>query len=96
MEVAVSALRAELKSWIERARAGEEVVITDRGVPVARLTGVQTADLVSGLVRDGLLTPATTERPSQSVPDGVPTAAAARAGARSPSLMSDLVRRIRR
>jgi len=96
MEVAVSALRAELKSWIERARAGEEVVITDRGVPVARLTGVQTADLVSGLVRDGLLSPAVTERPVHAVPDGAPAAAVARTGSRQPSRMSDLVRRIRR
>ncbi len=63
MEVPVSALRAELKSWIERARDGEEVVITERGVPVARLTGVATADLVTELVRDGVLVP-----PAGSVP----------------------------
>lgn len=94
MEVSVSALRAELKSWIERARAGEEVIITDRGVPVARLSGVATADLVTGLVRDGLLTPAEAERRAHTVP------AAASNGAPAPgrpaSRVSDLVRRIRR
>ncbi|WP_166850790.1 type II toxin-antitoxin system Phd/YefM family antitoxin [Isoptericola sp. BMS4] len=99
MEVAVSALRAELKSWIEKARAGEEVVITDRGVPVARLSGVESADLVAGLVRDGLLTPATADRPAHAVPDGAPTTGGPRPGGRSPSRvsgMSELVRRIRR
>ncbi|QJW35744.1 type II toxin-antitoxin system prevent-host-death family antitoxin [Cellulosimicrobium protaetiae] len=70
MEVPVSALRAELKSWIERAREGEEVVITERGVPVARLTGVATSDLVTELVRDGVLVPAAGERPVHAVPVG--------------------------
>lgn len=68
MEVPVSALRAELKSWIERAREGEEVVITERGVPVARLTGVATADLVTELVRDGVLVAPAGVRPVHTVP----------------------------
>lgn len=89
----MSALRAELKSWIERARAGEEVIITDRGMPVARLSGIATADLVAGLVRDGLLTPAATERPVHAVP--VPAAANGRP-ARGAAAVSELVRRIRR
>ncbi|PFG44444.1 prevent-host-death family protein [Isoptericola jiangsuensis] len=95
MEVAVSALRAELKSWIEKARAGEEVVITDRGVPVARLTGVGSADLLSELVREGLVTPARTTRPLHAVPapEQQPVAASA---ARGTSALSGLVRRIRR
>lgn len=93
MDVPVSALRAELKSWIERARDGEDVVITDRGVPVARLTGVGSADLVSDLVRDGLLTPAQAERPAHTVPQ---TAQAAASNGASRSGLSGLVRRIRR
>ncbi|MGO1277220.1 MAG: type II toxin-antitoxin system prevent-host-death family antitoxin [Cellulosimicrobium funkei] len=80
MEVPVSALRAELKSWIERARDGEEVVITERGVPVARLTGVATADLVTELVRDGVLVPRGGARPGPGGP--APVLAAAGAGAR--------------
>ncbi|MGF0118135.1 type II toxin-antitoxin system Phd/YefM family antitoxin [Promicromonospora sp. Marseille-Q5078] len=99
MEVSVSALRAELKSWIEKARAGEEIVITERGVPVARLSGVATADLVAGLVRDGLLTPAATERSVHAVPDDdaeVVARPGARPASRPASRMSDLVRRIRR
>jgi prevent-host-death family protein len=87
MEVAVSALRAELKTWIEAARAGEDVIITDRGVPVARLSGIGAADLVQSLVRDGLLTPAQEPRPGHEPPAAGP---GPRGG------MSGLVRRIRR
>ena len=58
MDVSVSALRAELRQWIEAARAGEDVVITERGIPVARLSGIEAADLLTRLERDGLLTPA--------------------------------------
>lgn len=90
MEVAVSALRAELKTWIERAREGDEVIITDRGLPVARLSGIDAADLVQGLVRDGLLTPAQVERPVHEPP------VAAQAGNGARAAMSGLVRRIRR
>src|SRR6185437_6878586 len=34
MDVAVSDLRAHLSDWLERARQGAEVIITDRGLPV--------------------------------------------------------------
>lgn len=79
MEVSVSALRAELKSWIERARAGEDIVVTDRGVPVARLTGVATADLLTELTREGLVTPPTADRPTAGFSDGEDTTTAATA-----------------
>ncbi len=64
MDVAISALRAELSSWIERARAGEEVVVTDRGTPVARLLAVDTAPLIDQLVQQGALSkPRRAQRP---------------------------------
>lgn len=37
MDVAISVLRSELANWVERARAGEEVVVTDKGIPVAHV-----------------------------------------------------------
>jgi len=70
MEVAISTLRAELASWIERARAGEEVIVTDRGIPVARLLSVDTAPLPDQLTQRGVLS-----RPRRS---GRPTARGAR------------------
>lgn len=65
MDVAISALRAELSSWIERARAGEEIVVTDRGTPVARLVAVDTAPLLDQLVQRGVLNkPRRADRPA--------------------------------
>lgn len=88
MDVPVSALRAELRQWIEAARAGEDVVITERGIPVARLSGIESADLLTRLARDGLLTPAAVPRPSAR--SGERSTPAAKNG------VSDLVRRLRR
>jgi prevent-host-death family protein len=87
MEVAISTLRAELSSWIERARAGEEVVVTDRGTPVARLLAVDTAPLLDQLVQRGVLS-----KPRREVR---PTARGV-ARARSSGSVSDLVSEQRR
>lgn len=65
MDVAVTALRAELSSWIERVKAGEEVVVTERGTPVVRLVPVATAPLLEQLVERGVLSrPQRADRPS--------------------------------
>jgi prevent-host-death family protein len=67
VDVAVSALRAHLSDWLERARSGEEVVITDRGVPVARLIGVDTTSILEELTERGVIDrPARTQRPKAS------------------------------
>lgn len=55
MDIPVSTLRAELAHWIERASQGEAVVITERGIPVARLVAVDCAPLLERLTREGLL-----------------------------------------
>jgi prevent-host-death family protein len=76
MDVAVSTLRAELADWIERVRAGEEVVVTERGIPVARLVAVDTAPLLERLTREGVLSrPRRAGRPTAS---GTPRAQASR------------------
>ncbi|MGH9113530.1 MAG: type II toxin-antitoxin system Phd/YefM family antitoxin [Acidimicrobiales bacterium] len=64
MDVAISELRSNLREWVDRARAGDDVVVTERGVPVARLVAVEAASLVERLERDGVLSrPTTTKRP---------------------------------
>jgi prevent-host-death family protein len=64
VDVAISTLRAELASWIERVRAGEEVVITDRGTPVARLTAVDSTPLLEQLTASGVISrPRSADRP---------------------------------
>jgi prevent-host-death family protein len=67
MDVTVTDLRAHLSSWLERARNGDDVVITDRGVPVARLTGLATTGTLERLTADGVIgRPATAQRPRAS------------------------------
>ncbi|MGI8493046.1 MAG: type II toxin-antitoxin system Phd/YefM family antitoxin [Acidimicrobiales bacterium] len=55
MDVAVSDLRAHLSKWLERARGGEELVVTDRGVPVARLLGVTATATLERLAAEGVI-----------------------------------------
>jgi len=64
MDVSVSALRAHLSDWLDRAQAGEQVVVTDRGVPVARIVGIDARDVIDDLTRRGLVSkPAASSRP---------------------------------
>jgi prevent-host-death family protein len=64
MDVAVSELRAHLSEWLERARNGQEVVVTDRGVPVARILGLATASVLEKLTEQGVISrPPLHERP---------------------------------
>ena len=58
MEVGVRELRDNLSKWIARAKRGQDVVITDRGKPVARLTRVDDSPALERLIAKGLVTPA--------------------------------------
>ncbi len=55
MDVAISDLRAHLSDWLERARQGTEVIVTDRGLPVARLVGVGTTATIERLTAEGFI-----------------------------------------
>lgn len=63
-EVGVAQLRRELKDWLEKVHAGDEVVITDRGRPVARLSGIDVAPLLDQLAEQGRISVGTVRRPS--------------------------------
>lgn len=64
VDVAISQLRANLRGWVERARTGDDVVVTERGVPIARLVAVDAAEVLGRLEREGVLTrPQQGERP---------------------------------
>lgn len=54
----MSELRAELRRYVQLVRDGEDVVVTDRGLPVARLTAVDAAPLLERLEREGAISPA--------------------------------------
>ena len=57
--VSVGTLKAKLSEYLSRARAGESVVVTDRGRPVARLGPLQGEVALEGreadLARAGLI-----------------------------------------
>jgi prevent-host-death family protein len=64
MDVPVTELRAHLSEWMEQVRGGGELVITDRGVPVARLLGLTTASTLQRLAAEGVIgRPAAAQRP---------------------------------
>jgi len=58
-------LRAELKAWLNRVGEGAEVVVTDRGIPVARLVPVDSAPLIERLTHEGVISrPRRQQRPA--------------------------------
>ena len=64
MDVAVTDLRAHLSVWLDRVRHGDEVVITERGVPVARLLGLNSTTTLERLTAEGVIgRPAAAQRP---------------------------------
>ena len=64
VEVGVRELRENLAEWLDRAAAGEEIVVTERGKPKARLTAAET--ILDCLAREGRLRRAT--RPRRPLP----------------------------
>lgn len=86
MEVGVRKLRDELRHWLNTVRSGDEVVITDRGKPIARLSGVPSQEPLERLILAGIVTRA--ERPRRADRD--------HRRARSKGLVSELVPEQRR
>lgn len=67
MDVAVSVFRSNLSEWLKQIRDGEEVVLTERGVPVARVVGIGTSSLLERLTAEGVIgRPASAGKPSAS------------------------------
>jgi prevent-host-death family protein len=73
----VRQVKAQLSRFIELARSEGDVVITDRGKPVARLSAITrvdpkpVAELVAELAEDGLIDPA--EHAPRALPPPVKT-----------------------
>jgi prevent-host-death family protein len=56
---AVSEIKARLSKYLTRVKAGEEVLITDRGTPVARLSPISRSrtmkDVMTSMEKRGLI-----------------------------------------
>ena len=63
VDVSVTNFRAHLSDWLDRARAGGDVIITDRGIPVARLTALDSAGTLERLRAEGMIGKAAAQRP---------------------------------
>ncbi|WP_159448789.1 type II toxin-antitoxin system Phd/YefM family antitoxin [Demequina sp. NBRC 110053] len=68
MEISVAELRKGLSKALDAAKDGESVIITERGVPVARITGVESAELLARLEAEGLITPPAESRAVPRLP----------------------------
>ena len=63
MKASISILKARLSQYLAAVKAGEEVIVTERGRPVARITAVDADRVPQGrlamLVREGRVRPPT-------------------------------------
>lgn len=84
--VSIATLKARLSEYLDAVKAGEEVIVTDRGTPVARLAPVNVPQRVEArmqeLIRAGLarapikaLPSDFFERPRPEDPEGLVLAA---------------------
>lgn len=62
MEVGVRELRNHLSRYLERVRAGNELVVTDRGHAIARVVPVESERVLDRLIAEGVVTPAREQR----------------------------------
>lgn len=77
----VAQLKSRLSEYLRQVKAGAEIVITERGVPVARLTPLpadeRRATRLERLIRAGLVKPPSGPRVKLGMPKGRPGAGAA-------------------
>ena len=60
VEVVIRDLKNSLSRYIERVRDGEEIIVTDRGRPVARLSSLDhSGDRLAELIASGAVRPPT-------------------------------------
>jgi prevent-host-death family protein len=64
VEVGIRELREHLSRYLDRVRAGEEIVVTDRGRAIARVLPVGAERALDRLIAEGLVTPA--QRPRRA------------------------------
>ena len=77
----VAQLKARLSEYVRQVKSGAEIIITERGVPVARLVPLdpdeRRASREQRLIRAGVLRPAINQTLKLAVPEGNPALGAA-------------------
>lgn len=54
VEVGIRELRAGLSRWLKRVKEGEEILVTDRGRPIARITPANGRSKLEELIAAGI------------------------------------------
>lgn len=66
--VSASEYRANLRRYHERARRGEDIVVTENGDPAVRVSAAGAEALLARLERQGLLRRSAGRRPAAQIP----------------------------
>ena len=71
--VGVRELRQNLSVYLDRVKAGETLVVTEHGEPVARLgPPPPTTSIIDQMIADGRITPATRDHRQATMPPPMP------------------------
>jgi antitoxin (DNA-binding transcriptional repressor) of toxin-antitoxin stability system len=66
VKVGIRELRENLRAYLERVKQGDELIVTERGAPIARVSRPETdEEHIAQLIRQGTVTPA--RRPKQPI-----------------------------
>jgi len=57
MKVGIRELKAHLSEYVRKAEAGEQILVTDRGRPIAKLEGLGGTSVVEEGIAEGWITP---------------------------------------
>ncbi|WP_062383235.1 type II toxin-antitoxin system Phd/YefM family antitoxin [Demequina iriomotensis] len=68
MEIPISDLATRLDEALGAARAGEDVVLTEGGLPVAKIGPVESASLLARLAEEGVIAVPASERAVPRLP----------------------------
>lgn len=62
VRVGVRDFRENLRAWLDRAAAGEEVIVTERGIAKVKLTAPDEENVLDRLIREGKVSAPTRPR----------------------------------
>lgn len=62
VNVGIRELRENLRSWLDRVKEGDQVVVTERGKPIARIDAIGAESRLDELIRLGIVRPALSKK----------------------------------
>ena len=62
MEVGITEFRSNMSHWLTEIKAGDEILLTERDIPIARIIGVNGLTSWEQMIREGIVTPSTQQK----------------------------------